>query len=356
MAAAIEVTDDHGLLCAFRLWRGAAAQSLDRAVLAHPLSDHAPSDHAPSLASDAATPGAGDSGDDRDLGVWLHFNLADVRARNWLAGCEGLPQQAREALLDGTPHIAVAAAGNGLAGVLGDLQYDFADEDADVGLVQFYVDARCLITARRHPLKALDRLRRDLHEGLRLDGPAHLLIHLLEQLADSFADVANRVIEAIDRIEERILDGWYVDGSSELGRARRLMARLRRHMAAQRLAVRGILPRLPDWWRKIDRARLRQAVERIDAIAQDLELTQERARLLQDELQGRLGEATRRNLYFLSVLSAIFLPLTLITGVFGMNVPALPWLEHPDGFWWVMGAMGITLVIVLLILRWRRML
>jgi Mg2+ and Co2+ transporters len=97
-------------------------------------------------------------------------------------------------------------------------------------------------------------------------------------------------------------------------------------------------------------------VERIDAIAQDLELTQERARLLQDELQGRLGEATRRNLYFLSVLSAIFLPLTLITGVFGMNVPALPWLEHPDGFWWVMGTMGITLVIVLLILRWRRML
>jgi zinc transporter len=94
----------------------------------------------------------------------------------------------------------------------------------------------------------------------------------------------------------------------------------------------------------------------MDAIAQDLELVQERARLLQEELAGHQRQATSRNLYFLSVLSAIFLPLTLITGLFGMNVPALPWIENPHAFWWVALAMGLTLVIVLAVLRWRRLL
>lgn len=298
------------------------------------------------------------TGPERGTGLWLHFNLADARARNWLASCSSLPEQARETLLDGKPHLAVAPAGNGLAGVLGDLQYELDDEneDTEIRLVQFYVDEHCLITARRHPLRSLDRLRRDLREGLRPDGPAHLLVHLLEHLADSFADVATRRQEAIDFIEDRILDGAFADSGSELGRTRRQMARLRRQMAAQRLALRGLLPRLPGWWAKIDRSRLRQAMERIEAIAQDLELAQERARLLQDELQGRLGESTNRNLYFLSVLSAIFLPLTLITGIFGMNVPALPWIGNAEGFWWVMLSMGATFAFALLVLRWRRLL
>ena len=46
----------------------------------------------------------------------------------------------------------------------------------------------------------------------------------------------------------------------------------------------------------------------------------ERSRLLQEELRSRLGEATNRNLYLLSVVTTALLPITLITGVFGMNV------------------------------------
>jgi len=52
---------------------------------------------------------------------------------------------------------------------------------------------------------------------------------------------------------------------------------------------------------------VQQAVERLDGIAQDLELVQERARLLQEEIAGRLGEATNRNLYLLSVMTTVLL-------------------------------------------------
>ena len=69
----------------------------------------------------------------------------------------------------------------------------------------------------------------------------------------------------------------------------------------------------------------------------DLESIQERARLLQEEIVSRTGEATNLNLYIVSFLTAIFLPITLVTGIFGMNVAGLPWVEEEGGFLWVFG-------------------
>jgi zinc transporter len=84
------------------------------------------------------------------------------------------------------------------------------------------------------------------------------------------------------------------------------------------------------------------------------ESIQERTRLLQEEIASRTFEATNLNLYIVSLFTVIFLPLTLITGIFGMNVAGLPWLEDPGGFLWVLGVMAFTLIASLVILYWRR--
>mgnify|MGYP000087721583 CR=1 FL=1 len=97
------------------------------------------------------------------------------------------------------------------------------------------------------------------------------------------------------------------------------------------------------------------AIERLDTVAQDLELVQERARLLQEEIAGQLSEATNRNLYMLSIVTTVMLPITLITGVFGMNVGGLPWLQDNLGFWNVMLLMGGTAVATLLVLHWKKL-
>ena len=135
---------------------------------------------------------------------------------------------------------------------------------------------------------------------------------------------------------------------------RRTLARFRRHVRANRAAIASVLPRLPRWCDNEYRNRLHQALERTDAIGQDIELCQERTRLLQEEIAGRLGEATNRNLFFLSIMTATLLPVTLITGIFGMNVGGLPWLNDPGGFGWVTSIMVVAVIAVLLLLRRRR--
>jgi Mg2+ and Co2+ transporter CorA len=65
---------------------------------------------------------------------------------------------------------------------------------------------------------------------------------------------------------------------------------------------------------------------------------------------------TIRNLYLLSIVTTALLPITFITGVFGMNVGGLPFLESKHGFFWVMFIMTITLVATMLLLRKKRVL
>jgi zinc transporter len=85
-----------------------------------------------------------------------------------------------------------------------------------------------------------------------------------------------------------------------------------------------------------------------------LESVLERARLLQEEIARRTAEATNPNLYIVSLLTAIFLPITLITGIFGMNVGGLPWVEDSGGFLWVFVIMALTAVTSVVLLHWRR--
>jgi len=55
----------------------------------------------------------------------------------------------------------------------------------------------------------------------------------------------------------------------------------------------------------------------------------------------------------LTVVAMLFMPATLIAGIFGMNFHDMPWLAEPNGFWWAMAIMG-GIALVMLLIFWRR--
>ena len=287
----------------------------------------------------------------------MHFTLSDARAHRWIAAQTSLPEVARATLVETDPRIHVQMLPRGFVAVLGDLHHDFSGDPENFGVLHVYVDDVRMISARLHPLKSTDLLRRELlSAGRDVRSPMALFERFVVCLAQNFADVVADLAEEADDAEERILAGRYQDHATKLGRMRRLLARLRRHLNGNRAVMGTIAARLPDSYPAEERQRLRQAAERLDAAAQDLELVQERARLLQEEIAGRVGEATNRNLFLLSIMTTSLLPITVITGAFGMNVPGIPWGNHAAGFWWVIGVLLLAVVVTLLMLRWRRIL
>lgn len=324
------LADDGGLICGYSLSRDGSLQHLDWHAIDAAISE-------------------------QDTNIWLHFNLADMRAKRWLETCPLIPRAAKAILLGNSNQMTLEPVEQGLVGVLGDLHHDFDTDPSKIGVLRLYLDDRLLVSARQHPLKSIDSLRRSVADGAPATKPISLVIRLLHHLSETFGATIADLGENLDRIEDRILDDHISNESNDLGRARQLIVRLRRHLVPQRHALIGLLSRLPSWLSTDETDALRHAVERLDMLGHDLDLAQDRARLLQDELVNKQAEHTNRNLYILSIVTAIFLPITLITGVFGMNVGGLPGVQSNEGFAGVMILMLVTVMISLCLLYWKKL-
>lgn len=327
----VDIPDSCGLICGFRLNVGSKTTPL-ALYAANNQNEIPPEPH------------------------WLHFNLADTRASNWINTCLFLPADARDLLLDADAHIRCEHFDQGLALVIGDLFHDFKEDPEELGVLRLYLDKDRFITGRSHALKSVDRLRHELFEGMQFDNTIDVFARLIYDIGDSMHQVIKHLNNTVDEAEDQILAGHLQHQGSELGRIRRLLARLRRHLSANRQAMQHALPHIARWSQQ-NMSELRQAVEHLESTIQDLELVQERTRLLQEEIAGRMSEATNRNLYILSVVTVTALPINLITGIFGMNTGGLPWgQDDASGFWWVLFLMIIAVIIALTILNRKRIL
>jgi zinc transporter len=91
--------------------------------------------------------------------------------------------------------------------------------------------------------------------------------------------------------------------------------------------------------------------QRLDGIDHDIVVLRDRAHLLQEEITMHIAEATNRNLHVLAIATLLFLPATVLTGVYGMNVKGIPFTEHESGFPWVFGLLVASTVLAYYVLK-----
>jgi zinc transporter len=282
--------------------------------------------------------------------LWLHFNLLDNRARHYIERCSWIHEEGRALLLSDDARIQAQVFERGFGVILGDLFYDFDADPESFASLRVYVDERLIVTCRRHRVRSVDRVRGGLQAYRELT-PFELFIRFSGEIATGFAEVTGDLADTIETAEDRVLAGRWQDQASELGGVRRVLVRLRRQRNGDRAALADLSQHLGDALDADARGELHELIERLDATGQDMDLVADRARLLQEEIASRLSEATNRNLYLLSIVTTALLPVTLVTGIFGMNVGGLPFTESQSGFWWVLLGMGATVVTTMVMLR-----
>ena len=293
--------------------------------------------------------------------LWLHFNLASARARDWLDRKSGLDEFAREVLLDANDdRTRLEPFDDGFLAVLSDMHYDFNFEPSDIGTLRLFMDERRIVSCRRHPLKAIDRLRKSLHDQGRYGSTAAVMAELIDMLADTLGEVVTRAEADLDKVEDTVLAERYQLARQRLGQLRQLIVRLRRHVSPQRAALGRLASSGVPWIDDDDRARLGHSVEKFAGVLYDIEALQDRAKVLQDELLARVADQQNHSLHVLAVVTVIFAPMTLISGIFGMNVAGVPGVgsieDHvsPHAFWWVMLSILLSGLAMLFFLRPRK--
>lgn len=254
---------------------------------------------------------------------WLHFNLADHGSRMWIEQAAMLPPGARELLLATDTHQRALVDGGAACCILHDFERDFDVRDtARIGALRVAVVPDLIVTARRHPLGSADIVAHRIRDGVRIEGPAGALDLLIGALSQNIDTVIRRLSHDVQAAEDAFLEGHHPPTSRALLDIRRRLAQIHRMLDGAQRVFRRLEQddELPE--------ALQSTVEKLSQRLQGLDAdalgVQGQLRLLRDELDLQSNQRTNQNLYVLSLMTALMLPATLVTGLFGMNTGGLP--------------------------------
>lgn len=267
--------------------------------------------------------------------VWLHVDLIDRRMQGWLAGRCSLPAVVR-AVFEGNDESLVLGYEAGVTyGVVADLQQDMERTSTAIGRLHFALTERLLVTGRRHPVEAVNRVRRSFADGF-CPTTAYELFEAI--VTDFCKNTTIRLKEAtglLDAVEDRLVTERLSDERRSLKDVRRLAVSLHRPVAGM-VALFEEEDRAD--WALSDHAGavLRRLSMRLERLDREIVMVNDRARLLQEEMAAELADESNRSLRAMAIMSALLLPGTLVVGVFGMNTGGLPFSEGSTGFFWAM--------------------
>lgn len=271
--------------------------------------------------------------------IWVHLDFGDEETERWLLEESGLDPVIAEALVAEEPRPRVVAKEDGLLIQLRGVNTNAGDDPEDMVSLRMWIEAGRICTVRRRRLTTVRLIRESLEAG---DGPKNagdFLVDVVDGLNERISDCVMEVEESLDALEATVLEQQTQQLRSQLSDLRRQSIALRRYLAPQREAVGRLHTERADWLDELQRARLREGADRLVRCLEDLDAIRERAAVTQEEVVNQLTEQMNRTMYILSLVAAIFLPLGLVTGLFGINVGGMPWTEEPFGFALVTGSL-----------------
>ncbi|MGE5115581.1 MAG: magnesium transporter CorA family protein [Betaproteobacteria bacterium] len=182
--------------------------------------------------------------------------------------------------------------------------------------------------------------------------PADLMLRMLNHLVDSYLELRRLLTRQFGELQQQLFrPGGRFDHWQMLLESRNTLHLLEDTCEDQRAAVQEWVDALAEWPAESDpqaarerellsvRSRdVQEHIERVLAHVRRLESSSEAAVQMHFSAQANRTNDIMRTL---TVLTAIFLPLNLITGFFGMNFEALPLIHNPLGFWLTFGAMVV---------------
>ena len=278
--------------------------------------------------------------------VWMHVEGVGHGQPVVLPGY--VPAMAVSALLAGETRPRCDGIGDAaLINLRGTAVDTMQDSDGLVS-IRVWVEAKRVTSVSRHPLAAFGKVDAAMRAGKLIDGGDFVstLAHAIStDLDPKVADLGDQ----LDDCEEMLGGGNIYELRRQIATMRSQAIILRRFVAPDRDALAAMAQLEYPWISKEDHLHLREAADRFARMAEELEAVRERAALLHEQLTDLRAEMVDRRSLAIAVVAFIFLPLTFITGLLGMNVDGIPFAKEPWAFW---GVVGFCLAIALVVMGW----
>ena len=284
--------------------------------------------------------------------LWMHLDNDSERAKNWLNDKSGVPASVVSALLAKESRPRSLRVDDGLLVILRGVNLNEGADPEDMVAIRMWVEPNRIITVRYEKLLTPRDVLADLIDSRH--GPestADLFVALSEKLSLKINDVIIHLEDQLGALEAQVETEQPTKLRSQIAESRQDIVALRRYLSPQREALANLQYDAPDWLNATQKMGLRETADRTMRYLEDLDAARDRAIVVLDELANKMAESMNRTMYALSIVAAIFLPLSFLTGLLGINVGGMPGVDSDLAFWVTCGIMTVLMVLEIIVLK-----
>lgn len=283
--------------------------------------------------------------------AWVHLDANNPKTAAWLKKeVSYLDQIIIDALLADETRPRLAEFENGALIILRGVNLNENAKPEDMVSIRLWIDSQRIITLQKRNIKGVREIEDFFKQGKGPNTAGEFLSTLCCLMIDHLQSFIDNLKDTTDEVEEKTLDKIFDEALREdIITIKKQAIMFRRHIAPQKEVLNKLVSCKQNWLTSLDKRRLQENYEDISRYIEVLDEIRERSQVVHDELANSITRKLNKNMYILSLIAAIFMPLTFVTGLFGMNVGGIPFNNYQVGFYLVSGSLCLLAVLQLVV-------
>ncbi|BAK74637.1 MAG: zinc transporter ZntB [Arcobacter sp.] len=264
--------------------------------------------------------------------LWVHFDYSSNEAKEWITDKSGIDSVAIDALLTEETRPRTTVLGEALLIALRGVNLNPNSKPEDMISIRLFISPNLIISTRKRNLLSVGEIIDNLKKGSGVKSSSEFLVELTLRVTDRMDDVIDQIQERTDFLEEILIENFDAEFRSEILAIRRETIILKRYLSPQKDALIKLYNEKISWIDEYQRIELRETNDQLMRHIEELDTIRDKVILIQEELANSVSEQMNRKMYVLSIISAIFLPLTFLTGLLGINIGGIPGAKDDNAF------------------------
>lgn len=277
--------------------------------------------------------------------AWVHLDANNTHTKTWLEQkVNYLDHLIIDALLAEETRPRITEFENGLLVILRGSSFGQEQQNEMVS-IRMWIDTDRIISLQRRDMTAVAQLCANFEAGKKIKNSGEFLYNLLYQILSNTSSTLYAVNDKIDILEEKVTKTHHIKFREEVLQIRSQSAVFKRYLLPQKEVISKLRTSEKSWINDWAKRHFQENFDQISHMIEEVDEAINRSQILHDELANALSEKMNKSMYKLSLITVIFMPLTFITGLFGMNVGGIPGKDKPMAFYICSGAMIAVIVL-----------
>ena len=273
-----------------------------------------------------------ETADKEDKILWIHFDYSSPQAIDWITNKSNIDSIAIDALLTEETRPRTTILDDSLLIALRGVNLEPKSKPEDMISIRLFITPTLIISTRKRDLLTIKEISDNLKKGVGPKSSSEFLIELTYRIIERMEDIIDNIEDRADQLEENIINSSDLKYRNEILAIRRESIVLRRYLFPQKEAMNKLYHDKITWINEYERIELREINDQLIRHIEELDTIKDKVTLIQEELSNMLSDQMNKKMYMLSIISAIFLPLTFLTGLLGINIDGIPGAKNENAF------------------------